>query len=170
MTAAVAEAVNAKRRRKPETVLLRVIKGGLEPADGYTRRRLRERGYRIGDMLLAILRKPRNPGFNRLAHRLGQLVADNIDDFEGLDAHQVLKCLQIEANVECDEIPVYLEIFDQRIRVIYRIPRSLSFESMDEGEFKAVVRRISNHIAATYWPSLTAQQIEQMAEAMPEAA
>lgn len=162
--------MTATKRKKPERLLLVVAKGALTPGDGYTTMRLKERGYKIGDILLADLRKPRNPGFHRLAHRLGMLVAENIDEFEGLDGHAVLKRLQIEANVECDEIPLFLDLLGQKIKISHRIPRSLSFASMGEDEFKATIRRLSNYIAETYWPSLTAEQVEVMAETMPEAA
>lgn len=162
------------KSRKPETLLLRVIKGALEPADGYTASRLRERGYAIGDNVLAILKKPRNPGFNRLAHRLGKLIANNIDDFTGLDGHQVLKRIQLEGGISCDEVLAFmdLEIMGQRQRVKLkqRQARSLSFESMDEGEFRETIRAMSEYIAREYWPALTPEQIEAMAEAMPEAA
>ncbi|MFZ2981995.1 MAG: hypothetical protein WA085_13265 [Sphingobium sp.] len=158
------------KSRKPERLLFTVGKGALLPADGYTAKRLRERQYKMGDHLLVDLRKPRNPGFHRLAHRLGMLVAENIDDFEGLDGHAVLKRLQIEANVECDEIPLFLEMLGQKIKISHRVPRSLSYASMGEDEFKATIRRISNYIAETYWPGLTADQIELMAESMPESA
>lgn len=158
------------RARKPERLLLQVAKGALIPADGYTAKRLRERGYRVDDLLLADLRKPRHPGFHRLAHRLGVLVANNIEDFEGLDGHQALKRLQVEGNISCDELPVFLIIYDQKIKVNQRIPRSLSFSSMDEGEFREVMRKMSSFIAAEYWPSLTAEQIEEMAETMVDQA
>lgn len=157
------------KRKQPERLLLTVAKGALVPGDGYTQKRLKERGYRVGDILLADLRKPRSPGFHRLAHRLGQLVAENIEDFAGLDGHKALKRLQIEGNIACDELPVFLTIFDQRIKVNQRIPRSLSWASMDEGEFRETIRALSNYIAVEYWPDLTAQQIEELAEAMPEA-
>lgn len=154
---------------KPERLLLTVAKGALVPADGYTAKRLLERGYRVGDNLLAELRKPRHPGFHRLAHRLGMLVAENIDDFTGMDGHAVLKRLQIEANVACDEVPLFLDLLGQKVKIAHRIPRSLSFASMDEGEFRETIRALSNYIAVEYWPDLTAQQIEELAEAMPEA-
>lgn len=158
------------KSRKPERLLLQVAKGALIPGDGYTQKRLKERGYRVGDILLADLRKPRHPGFHRLAHRLGTLVAENIDEFAGLDGHAVLKRLQIEGNVQCDEIPLFLELLGQKVKLMHRVPRSLSFASMDEAEFRATIRQISNYIAETYWPSLTAEAIEAMAESMPEAA
>lgn len=167
MRAAVAK---QRKTRRPERLLLTVAKGALVPADPYTAKRLRERGYRIGDNLLAELRKPRNPGFHRLAHRLGVLVASNIEDFAGMDGHAVLKSLQIEANVACDEVPAWLEIMGQRIRINQRIPRSLSWASMDEGEFRETMRALSNYIAATYWTGLAPEQIEEMAAAMPESA
>lgn len=158
------------KSRKPERLLLTVAKGALVPADGYTAKRLRERGYRVGDALLADLRKPRHPGFHRLAHRLGQLIAENIDEFSGLDGHSVLKRLQIEANVACDEVPLFLDLLGQKVKIAHRVPRSLSWASMDEGEFRETMRALSNYVALTYWPGLTAEQIEDMASAMPEAA
>lgn len=158
------------KRKQPERLLLTVAKGALIPGDGYTQKRLKERGYRVGDILLADLRKPRSPGFHRLAHRLGQLVAENIEEFAGLDGHQALKRLQVEGNIACDELPVFLTLFDQKIKVNQRIPRSLSFASMDEGDFRETLQAMCRFIAAEYWPDLTPEQIEEMAEAMPEAA
>lgn len=158
------------KRTRPERLLLTVAKGALVPGDGYTQKRLKERGYRVGDILLADLRKPRNPGFHRLAHRLGQLVAENVEEFAGLDGHQALKRLQVEGNIACDELPVFLTLFDQKIKVNQRIPRSLSFASMDEGDFRETLQAMCRFIAAEYWPDLTPEQIEEMAEAMPEAA
>ena len=158
------------KRKQPERLLFRVAKGSLVPGDGYTLKRLKERGYKVNDILLADLRKPRQPGFHRVAHRLGQLVVDNIEEFTGLDGHAALKRLQVEAKAECDEIPVVMTILGQKIKISHRIPRSLSYASMDEGQFREVMRTISNHIATEYWPDMTAEKIEEMAEMMPEAA
>lgn len=158
------------KSRKPERLLLQVAKGALIPGDGYTQKRLKERGYRVGDILLADLRKPRHPGFHRLAHRLGQVIAENIDEFAGLDGHACLKRLQVEANVACDEIPLFLDLLGQRVKLMHRIPRSLSWASMDEGEFRETMRALSNYVAKTYWPELDGAAIERMAELMPEAA
>lgn len=158
------------KRKQPERLLLTVTKGALVPGDGYTQKRLKERGYRVGDILLADLRKPRHPGFHRLAHRLGVLVASNIEEFAGLDGHQALKRLQVEGNIACDDLPVFLTIFDQKLKVNQRIPRSLSFASMDEGEFRETVQAFCRFIASEYWPDMTAEQVEALAEVMPETA
>lgn len=157
----------AAKSRKPERLLLTVGKGALLPGDGYTQMRLRQRGYKMGDILLADLRKPRSPGFHRLAHRLGTLVASNIEDFEGLDGHQALKRLQWEARIACDSMEVRVAGVG-KAEVI--TPRSLSYASMDQAEFEAVMRQFSEYIARTYWPDMTAEAIEEMAEAMTEAA
>jgi hypothetical protein len=168
---AAAEKQAPSRRKKPEKFMLRVIRGGFEPADPFVARRLRERSYKLGDFVAATLAKPRNPRFNNLAHRLGELIAENIDDFAGMNAHQVLKRIQIEADIACDLVPMWLPfIGKQRVRVDYRLPQSLSFESMEEGEFRAVVRLMSDYVASTYWHGLTPEQIESMAELMPESA
>lgn len=154
-------------KRKRERILLRVAKGALIPSDVWSEKQLRSRNYRVGDLVTAELRKPRNPGFHRLAHAFGTMVAENIEAFEGLDGHAVLKRLQIEANVSCDEIALN---FPGVGPCSYRVPRSLSFESMDEVEFQATFKALANYVSKTYWPSLTAEQIAEMAEIMPEAA
>lgn len=150
-------------KRRPERHALRVVKGGLTPADSLTQSRLRQRGYRVGDVVFAEIRKPRNPRFHRLAHAFGRLVAENIDAFEGMDPHAVLKRLQWEANVGCEEMGV--EVPGAGFAMI-RIPRSLSFESMGQGEFHEVVRGMCRHVAQRYWPTLTPEEIEHMATVM----
>lgn len=153
-------------RRKDRT-LWRVIKGALVPADGLTVSQLRAKGYKNGDMLQAELTKARNPKFHRLAHQLGSLLAENLEAFEGVDAHAVLKRLQIEANVGCDEIGL---LFPGIGPTTYRIPRSLSFASMDEGEFRSVISGMCAHVSKTYWKTCTPEQIEALASAWVETA
>lgn len=145
---------------KREKIYLRVVKGALVPADKYAASKMRERGYKVNDLVAADIVKPRNPRFNRLVHQMGQLVVANIEAFSGLDAHAAIKRLQIEGRVACDEIGVMVAGYGM---VIQFIPRSLSFESMDEGEFKQAARGISRTIAERYWPSCTPEQIEDMA-------
>lgn len=154
-------------KRSRDAILLRVEKGALVPMDEFTRRLLRSKGYAVGDVLAAELRKPRNPGFHRLAHQFGALVAENIEAFAGLSSHSVLKRLQIEGNVGCDEIALN---FPGVGPCTYRVPRSLSFASMDDGEFKQVIRAMCAHVSRTYWPACTPEQIESMASAFVDAA
>ena len=138
--------------------------GALVPADGITAGRLRERGYRVGDVVMAEIRKPRNPGHHRLAHAFGRLLADNLDDFSGLDAHRVLKRLQWESGLGCDEMGVRMPGAGY---VQVRIPQSLSFASMDQGEFEELFRGLCRHVAENYWPELDEEQIADMAQMMP---
>lgn len=153
--------------KKPERFMLRVEKGALKPADELTVQRLRAKGYSTGDVLSATLKKPRNPRFHRLAHALGQLIADNIEDFEAMDCHGVLKRLQWEANVGCEAMGVRIPgVGFQPVR----IPKSLSFDNMDEGEFHEVMRGLSRYVAEHYWPDLEAWQIEEMAQCMVQEA
>ena len=149
------------KRKKPESIYLRVEKGALVPADEYARNQLRAKGYKTGDVIKASLTKLRSQAFNRLVHRIGQLVVANIDAFAGIDAHRAIKRLQIEGKVACDEIGVMIEGYGM---VIQFIPRSLSFDSMDEGEYRQAARDICRVIAERYWKKLSAEQIEEMAE------
>lgn len=151
---------------KQPKILLRVDNGCFVPYDANAKRVLRERDYRRGEVLAATLSKPRNPGFYRLAHGFGHLVADNIDDFDGMAYHQVLKRIQLEGNIACDTM--FLRA-DNGIQFEQRIPQSLSFASMDEGKFRSVFGQMAEFIARKYWPDMDANEIEQMAQVMPEA-
>lgn len=51
--------------------------------------------------------------------------------------------------------------FDEWFRT-YPLPAEI--DNMDEGEFHETARAMCRFIAEKYWPSLTAEQIEQMAE------
>ena len=154
-----------KRRR--ERLALRVVKGSLIPADASTQGRMRERGYKVGDLVFAEITKPRNPKFHRLAHRIGSLCAQNIDSFSGMDAHKVLKRLQWEANIGCEEIGVQVPGVGL---AMMRWPQSLGFESMEEGEFHEVTRQFCRHIAHQYWPSMSAEKVQEMVDSMVDEA
>lgn len=142
---------------------LRVQQGQFVPADRSTQLRLREKGFRTGDLVFVEFRRPRNPKFHRLAHQLGWLCTDNIEAFEGMDPHKVLKRLQLEARVGCDEMAI---VVPEVGACLHLIPRSLSYESMDQSEFYEVMQGFCRHISKRYWPGLDPQQIEDMAGAM----
>jgi len=136
------------------------ITGVLVPADMLTQEAMRAKGYRVGDTLSAKLSKQRNPRFHRLAHQIAALLVANVETFEGLDAHRALKRLQMESGIACDEFAI--RIGPQM--VVQRIPKSLAFDTMDDGEFKDLIRGICKHIRDTYWPDTTVEEIIAMAE------
>ncbi|SFK63952.1 hypothetical protein SAMN05216302_101140 [Nitrosomonas aestuarii] len=161
----------------------------LVPADATAARQLSEKKFKIGQIVGVIVRKLRNPKFNRLVHKIGQLCVKNIDDFRHMDAHSVLKRIQLEGNIHCDEVAVkpagvrvlipksvleslrpVLALFGLGLTdtglLIVRIPRSLSYESMDEAEYQDAAKRICRYISEVYWPSLEPWQIEEMASVM----
>lgn len=144
-----------------KTVWLKVVKGALQPADQFSVRELANRNYHVGDLLKADLKKPNNPKFNRLIHKIGELAAIHIDEFSGMDAHDVLKRMQIEAGIACDEIAIKVDGYGI---LMHRVPRSMSFEEMEEGERSKMAIAFCNHIADKYWPDMSAEEIESMAE------
>lgn len=190
-------------RRAVEPIGLRVAQMA-EPESGALRRvlvaatasdaqRLKTKGNKVGDLIFARMTKPRNPGFHRLAHAIGQLAVDNIEAFAHLEAHSALKRLQIESGAGCDLLAVSMQpIWSQVLGfidvnigrpvadmlrltmealglrgrlIVVAVPRSLSYDSMDEIEFKEVIKTICKYMAAHYWPSMSPEQIEEMAEA-----
>lgn len=153
----------AKKRR--ERIYLEVIKGGFRPADACAAAQLRARGYRMGDILAADLSKLRNQKFNRLVHRIGQLVVANVEAFAGIETHRAIKRLQLESGAHCEELAIMIDGYGM---VTQRVPLSLSFENTDEAEFHAAAKTICRHISAKYWPTLSPEQVEEMAEMMVE--
>lgn len=151
------------KKRRPEKFALRVVKGGFQPADITTESRLRDKSYHVGDIVFAQLSKPRNPKYHRLVHQFAIMLAENIDEFTGLNPHSILKRIQYEANIGCEEMGAKVPGVGF---VMIRIPRSLSFESMDQGEFEEVYRAMCRHIAETYWHGFTEEKIAEMAEVM----
>lgn len=154
---------NLAYKRKPEKIYLRVIQGGFQPADKCAASQLRDKKLKVGDIVGVTIKKLRSNGFNRLVHRIGQLCVANIEAFNGLDAHVAIKRLQIEGKIACDEIGVFLPGYGM---VIQFIPRSMSYASMDQVEYHDAAKKICRLISERYWPSLSAEQIEQMAEVM----
>ena len=168
-----------KAARKPSPLMLRVeVREGRKcfvPADTYSGKIINERGYKVHDLVSAVLKKVNSTVLNKLLHYIGTLCVENIDDFAGLDDHRALKRLQIEGNIACDEIGVPAEVAMQLLReavergdnmVMMRIPRSMSFETMDEGERHEMGIAFCKHISARYWPALTPESIQEMAEGM----
>jgi hypothetical protein len=51
-----------------------------------------------------------------------------------------------------------------------RIPESLGYDNLDEGEFREVYSAMCRHISAEYLPDLDEHQVAQLVEAMPNAA
>lgn len=158
-------AIKQPAKRKPEKIFLRVVQGGFQPADQFAQNQLKDKRLKVGDVVGVVIRKLRNPKFNRLVHRIGQLCAENIDAFTGMDAHVVIKRLQLEGRIACDEIGIMIPGYGIAIQFI---PRSLSFESMDEAEYHDAAKKICIFIAERYWPDLDPEEIENMASLMVE--
>lgn len=152
-----------KPKRKPEKIFLRVIRGGLIPADNFAETQLRNKKFKVGDVVGAEIRKLRSHGLNRHAHKIAILCHRNIDEFSNYtDMHLLLKRLQIESGAACDEVGVKLA----GMWCTVRQPRSFSFEQMDESEFRDAVKVICRYISKEYWISLTPEEIEDMSSAM----
>ncbi|WP_414501280.1 hypothetical protein [Zymobacter sp. IVIA_12111.31 C1] len=90
-------------------------------------------------------------------------MAQNIDDFNGKNAHDALKKLQTDSGVECDITHTDVPGFGV---LVSKQPRSIAFDRMDQGRFFQLMSELCTYIAKTYWPHCTEEQIEEMALAM----
>jgi hypothetical protein len=150
------------RPKKPR-IYLRALEGTFIPADRWAEEELKKKKIKNGDIVGAQLSRLRSKGLNRLVHKIGLLCVQNIAEFKYTDAHGAIKRLQIEGNIACDEIGVSLP---QIGMMLYRVPRSISFDTMDEGEFHEVAWMICALISNKYWKGMEPRQIETMAAYM----
>lgn len=159
-----------KTRAKPAPLYLVVRKltdpvtgktvGAFVPKSDADQHFLRERGYRTGDMVRAVLTKPRNERFNRLVHGMGYLIVENIEGYEGLRSHDAIKKLQIEAQIHCD-----VESMTFEGMVLKRfIPRSISYDSMDEHTFQKFWEDCCRYLIQKHWHNLDEDQLTEMIE------
>ena len=129
-------------------------------------KRLREAGYRIGDELQAMFDTERNLDNFRQAHALAEFVRDNTEAFpENLDNHQVLKRIQVLADIECDLVDeeAYIEGLGW-IPLKRKVPRSLSFDRMAQETWRSVFKRFKDYCIHTYFPGWGRDEIAQFEE------
>lgn len=161
-----------KRKKDRRAIYLRVhrvvmpetgeIVGALVPESIISQREMRERALKTGDVIRCELRKKRNPKYWRLVHALGGLLADQAEGYEGLTQHKALKKLQADAGVECD-----VEMFDlgELGTVQRKVPRSLSFDELDEQAFDAAWALMVKH-ASVALKGLDEETIQQLCESV----
>jgi hypothetical protein len=118
---------------------------------------IRERKFKAGDLVRVTVSKAVDPWINRTVHALGKLVVQNIDGFESMTSHQALKRLQVESGIHCE--PILVEG-----KFLVNIPISLAFSETDDTEFRQFARGIAQFLVKKYWPTVTPEAIEQMAE------
>lgn len=146
---------------KAELITFRVERGALVPDGERDRRLLNERGYRIGDLLTAEIRKPRNPRFHRMVFAIARMCAESIDEFSGIDAHTVLKRVQQMARIECDETFIIAPDGNEYLHII---PKSLSFANMSEERFSGLALQFCRFIADRYFPTMSPEAVLKLSE------
>lgn len=166
--------------------------GCLVPDSEADRMLMRERKYRMDEVLRASITHPRTKGQHRKVHHLGTLVRNNVPGFENLDSHGVIKRLQAEAGVFCElnkiiaspVVKILLDIagrlFGARaaarlakhipstLEMDVLVPQSIAYDCMDEAEFRVLWYGICAHLVERYWHGLTVEQVTEMAAVMPQ--
>lgn len=169
------EPAPAKQKRIPSRIYVDIRKmidpatgeevGCLVPVGQTDRAILRRKKCRVGMRIRTTVSRERDYGQFKYAHKIGQFVEANVEGFEGLDAHAIIKRLQAEGGILCDPERLKLEGFEGYL--IRNVPRSLAFDEIEEGEFQQFVSQLCAHIAARYLPTLTPEQVAEAIELMP---
>lgn len=139
------------------------VVGAFVPKSDADQHFLRERKYRNGDLVRAVLTKPRNERFNRLVHGMGHLLVENIEGYEGLRAHDAIKKLQVHGQIHCDVEVLTLG----ELQVNHFKPRSISYDSMDEHTFQDFWMSCCKYLIDNHWHDLDEEQLTEMIEFAP---
>ncbi len=154
--------VDIRRMIDPETGEL---VGCLVPVGHADRDILRKKKLKVGARIRTTVSKERSYGQHKYVHRLGQFIEQNVEGFEGKDAHAIVKQLQVDGDIMCDRERLQIEGFEGYL--IRKVPRSMAFDEIDEGEFQQFVSQLCAHIAAKYLPTLSPEQVAEAIELMP---
>lgn len=119
----------------------------LWPADSYSAEWALEQP--LESLHWVTTHKPRSPQFHRAVHKLCSFLTEHLETFKGMDAHAALKRLQLESTLYCDKTVITIKGFGTAMHLI---PQSISFDSMDESEFRAFHAAIVEHVRDTHWP------------------
>lgn len=170
--------VAAKARPKKKTaeaIYARVQHdGSLRCEDAVSNAVMRRKKIRRGDLIRLVVSRPRDLRQWKKAHALGTLIAHNIEDFgrfldeqNRADSHDALKELQRLSGVECDDTSIELPGAQA---IVYRTPRSLAFDEMEEGTFQAAYSGFCQYLIKKYWHTLDEAAIEDMAKLVGQGA
>lgn len=154
----MARPARAKTRREP--LYLRFTPHGtFEPASALYAQMLRERKFRVGDLVRAELTKPRYPKHHRLVFATLRKVVENLDS--GITEYQLLSILKIKmGRVET--------MVDSGTGKVYYIPESIAFDAMDEGAFSVFHRDLCRIISRDYLHGMTPEAVAELAEMMSD--
>lgn len=155
MKTQAAKKIQARRARRPIYLLVRKLVdpatgeeiGALVPAHDIDSRLLRERKFHVGREVRAELKQPRNPGFHRLVHAVGNLLVDNVEEFRDHDAHGAIKAIQTKTGVCCEPMEIDLGPLG---KVTAQVARSLAFDEMDDDEFRLLFEAVTAYIGEHY--------------------
>lgn len=131
------------------------------------RRILQGRKFRPDGRVRCEIKNPRNEGFHRLVHVFGVFLVTHVEGYgqhltaKGTpDAHAAVKDCQARSGAGCEKVTYDLDIPGMGMTQVTRTePRSLSFDEMDEDEFAAVFKGMTDYVAEHDYPDLTQQQI-----------
>lgn len=130
----------------------------LWPADTFTREWIASQAPDTLHWVTA--HKPRSPQYFRAIHKLCVFLGHHVEKFSRINAHAILKRLQLESTLYCDETFLTIKGFGE---VRHLIPQSIGFDNMDESEFRAFFDALSDHIREVHWPEFSFDLLDKQA-------
>lgn len=146
---------------KTEQIELLVEQGKLIPATKRAAILLREHGLKVGDIVTCTIRKERNPRFHRMVHAIARMCSESIEDFGGMEPHDIIKQVQLRGRIEVEETLYHLPGVGDMINIK---PKSISFATMGEDCFQELALKMCRWIAITYFPNMQPQDVLKLAE------
>jgi hypothetical protein len=160
------------KRHNPEQSLRVVWNGrGWIPADLASMKIARDRGLmHDGVENISFMYMPRDGTQWGKIHVLGRLLSEHVEEFHGMSSHAVVKKLQLYSGAACDLQEQEIDLGSLgKHKVHVKVPRSLAFGFMDEGEFMTAYREIGVYIIKTpkYFNQLDSTTQGEIAKLLP---
>lgn len=131
------------------------------------RRILQARRFPADGRVRVEIKNPRNWIFHRLVHQFGTFLVMHVEGYEQFiaangkpDSHAAVKECQARSGAGCESVAYDLDIPGFGMTQVTRTePRSISFDEMDEDEFQATFRAMTEWVAEHEYPDLTPEQV-----------
>lgn len=141
------------------------VVGCLVPVGEVDREILRRKRIKVGARIRTTVTRERSYGQHKYVHKLGQFLEANVEGFAGKDPHAIVKEVQLAADAMCDHERLQIPGYEGYL--VRKVPRSIAYDEMDEGDFQQLVRQLCAHIAEKHLPGMTPEQVQEAVELMP---
>lgn len=174
---------SCKRKQKQKQPIYFVVRKVVDPSTGeligalvplteWDVRAMRDRKYKVGTEVRAIMTKPRNGWMLRVTHLIGKIAIDHIEGFEMMATHDAVKKLQTDSGVCCDISSVEIDLTSLGIGIVkapVKQAQSMAYDEMEDADFDKLALGICAYIRDKF-AGVPPEELEKVIEKVEQGA